>query len=153
MDELAAPIAGGCLCGAIRYEAREPPSDANYCHCRMCQRTSGAPAVASVTFARQAFQFTKGEPKHYKSSSFAERGFCSDCGSSLTYIPLAPAWSGMIFVWTGTLDRPQDAPPKWHTGIESQVSWFNVEDDLPRLATEDNPDVSAIKEAADQDKG
>ncbi len=35
-------ITDGCLCGAVRYESSEPPSDSNYCHCRMCQRTSGA---------------------------------------------------------------------------------------------------------------
>ncbi len=56
----------------------------------------------------------------------------------------------MVFVWTGTLDRPQDAPPKWHTGIESQVPWLVIDDDLPRLKTDDNPDVTAFKAATDK---
>ncbi|MCZ6846769.1 MAG: hypothetical protein O7F69_12815 [Alphaproteobacteria bacterium] len=36
------PIAGGCLCGAMRYEADEPPFTGTYCHCRMCRRITGS---------------------------------------------------------------------------------------------------------------
>ena len=38
-------LEGGCFCGAIRYKVEGPPLDAGYCHCRMCQRTTAAPAV------------------------------------------------------------------------------------------------------------
>jgi hypothetical protein len=37
------PISGGCLCGAVRFQVTTEPLDAYYCHCRMCQRTGGAP--------------------------------------------------------------------------------------------------------------
>ncbi len=40
MGEPVAPIAGRFLCSAVRYEVREPSSDANDCHCRMCRGTS-----------------------------------------------------------------------------------------------------------------
>lgn len=36
---------GGCLCGALRYALSGPSIDAGYCHCRFCQRASGAPVV------------------------------------------------------------------------------------------------------------
>ena len=151
MSEKTLPITGRCQCGAVRYESDEPPTDSNYCHCRMCQRINGAPVVAAVTFARQAFRFTQGEPKYYKSSDFAERGFCANCGSSLVYRPLPFEDADSIFICTGTLDHPEDAPPTWHTGIESQVPWLVIDDDLPRMGTEDNSEVAAIKAAAVQD--
>lgn len=45
------------------------------------RKVSGAPVVAAVTFPQSAFRFTRGGPKYYKSSEFAERGFCEKCGS------------------------------------------------------------------------
>ena len=44
MAEKAYKVTGGCLCGAVRYEAEAYIKAAHYCHCRMCQKTSGAPA-------------------------------------------------------------------------------------------------------------
>ena len=39
------PLEGGCLCGAVRYRISAAPSHTDYCHCRMCQRSTGAPVV------------------------------------------------------------------------------------------------------------
>ncbi len=38
MSDKTMPITGGCMCGAVRYEATEPPQEVGYCHCRMCQK-------------------------------------------------------------------------------------------------------------------
>ncbi len=84
MVEETMPITGGCLCGAVRYEANEPPSKGVVCHCRVCQRTTGSAFEAIVKFPRTAFRFTKGEPKRYRSSSIMEKCFCPNCGSTLT---------------------------------------------------------------------
>ncbi|WP_119460186.1 GFA family protein [Rhodospirillaceae bacterium SYSU D60014] len=40
------PPDGGCLCGAIRYRVSTPPLQAGYCHCRLCQRSTGAPVLS-----------------------------------------------------------------------------------------------------------
>ena len=40
---------GGCLCGAVRYRLTSAPFDTGYCHCRMCQRTAGAPVMVFST--------------------------------------------------------------------------------------------------------
>ena len=79
---------GGCLCGAVRYEASEPPQKSGYCHCRMCQKVSGAPCTVGVYFAKQVFRITRGQPTIYRSSNVAERGFCRSCGSQLLYLPI-----------------------------------------------------------------
>ncbi len=81
------PVTGGCLCGDIRYRITGPAIDEGICHCRMCQRATGGLMVAGMTVSRDAFRLTRGEPKYYKSSPLAERGFCANCGSSLIYRP------------------------------------------------------------------
>lgn len=49
---------GGCLCGKLRFRVTAAPLDAGYCHCRMCQRNSGAPVVAWVTFPAASWFYT-----------------------------------------------------------------------------------------------
>lgn len=139
------PVTGGCLCGEIRYRVTEPVLDTNFCHCRMCQKFSGAPMTAGSVYAAKAVQFTKGAPKYFRSSPFAERGFCANCGSSLTYRPVAPAvtpaWADWILIYTGSLDNPVPNAPTWHLGVESQMPWADVQHARKRVRTQDSPDV------------
>jgi adenylate cyclase len=139
------PVTGGCLCGEIRYRVTEPALDTNFCHCRMCQKFSGAPVTVGSTYPASAVQFTKGEPRYYKSSPFAERGFCANCGSSLTYRPLVPpvtpAWANWILIYTGSLDNPAPNAPTWHLGVESQMPWFDIPHARKRVRCQDSPDL------------
>lgn len=92
------------------------------------------------------FLFTQGEPKFYRSSARGERGFCAECGTPLIFRD-----SNAIAILGGSLDHPEDFPPKSHSGIESQVPWLNFEDNLPRWRTEDDPYVVAARESANKD--
>lgn len=73
---------GTCLCGAIEVIAGEH-SEIGLCHCGMCRRWSGGPLFAVHCDAK--VQFNGGTPKVYRSSEWAERGFCADCGTHLYY--------------------------------------------------------------------
>lgn len=123
-------IAGGCLCGAVRYACQQAPVDIGYCHCRMCQRASGAPVVAWAEFPPEAFSYTRGAPRTFQSSTDAQREFCGDCGSQLLFRDTAEAKSVDINV--GTLDDPGQVAPRYHIWTESQLAWFKVDDSLPR---------------------
>lgn len=129
MVDKTLPITGGCLCGAVRYQSTAPPQKTGYCHCRMCQRVTGAPVAVGVYFRCDTFQVVQGQPRYYRSSAIAERGFCENCGSRLIYRELD---SDSISVEVGSLDRPEAAPPSYHIGIESQIPWFEIDDQLPR---------------------
>ena len=74
---------GGCLCGAVRFQAEDVKAQHHACHCDMCRHWAGGPFMAvSVGTAR----FTGEENlRRYASSEWAERGFCGRCGSSLFY--------------------------------------------------------------------
>ncbi len=90
---------GRCLCGAVTFEAREVSSEVHACHCSMCRRWNGGPAMAvevgSVTF--------DGEPNitRFESSEWAARGFCQRCGSNLFYL-LKP---NRYMMWCGAFDE------------------------------------------------
>ena len=124
------PIEGGCLCGAVRYRITKPPRRAGYCHCRMCQKASGAPVVAFVSLPDGGFAITKGDPAEYRSSKNGLRGFCPRCGSQLTFVD--PEASRGVAVNTVTLDDPNAAPPDHHLWTSSQLSWLNLADDHTR---------------------
>lgn len=122
-------ITGGCLCGDLRYEARGEPLWTGYCHCRWCQRQSGAAFIVFVMFAASNFNWIQGELATYASSSGVERGFCARCGSTLTF---ARPTRNEISVVSGSLDDPNSIQPKEHIFTVHQASWLRVDDDLPR---------------------
>ncbi|MGY0505404.1 GFA family protein [Luteimonas sp. e5] len=71
-----------CLCGSIEIEAPDQ-SEVGLCHCSMCRRWSGGPMFA--VHCPTGVGFSGNEPKTYQSSYWAERGFCSNCGTHLFY--------------------------------------------------------------------
>jgi hypothetical protein len=120
---------GGCLCGALRFRVTAAALDSGYCHCRMCQRNSGAPVVAWVTFPTASFSWIAGVPGSFASSTHGERNFCGRCGSYLVFMSTkAPE---EISVNTASFDNPAAYPPKKHIYAQSRISWFHTDDDLP----------------------
>ena len=139
MDERADKVTGGCLCGAVRYQAEAYVTLAYYCHCRMCQRSSGTPAEVAVLVRPGTLAFTGEEPTFYRSSPFGRRGFCRRCGSRLVWMsPDRPAWTNLA---VGSLDRPEDVVPREHACVESQLPWYRPGDDLPRRRSDQIPEL------------
>ena len=124
------PFEGGCLCGAVRYRISAEPHHAGYCHCRMCQRSAGAPVVAWLTGPSAAFAWISGEPAVYRSSPKAERLFCPRCGTQLVF--REPADPDRLDVTLASLDDPEAVRPGHHIWTSSRIGWFDVADDLPR---------------------
>ena len=122
---------GGCLCGAVRYRATAAPLRAVICHCSMCRKHSGAPALAFVHFHIDSFKWVKGNPTRYRSSKYAERGFCSICGSTLTMHE--EVLRDRIQVALGSLDEPQRVHPDDHVWTQDQLPWFEIKDALRRF--------------------
>jgi hypothetical protein len=66
------------------------------------------------------FAWTRGTPGTFRSSSLAERDFCKDCGTPLSYRKLN---GSVIELLTGAFDRPDRVIPTYQTGIESKLAW------------------------------
>ena len=124
-------ITGGCLCGAVRYEIEGTPYKITYCHCESCRKATGAPVVVMVLFRGHTVRFTLREPQRYESSPGVQRGFCSTCGTPLTW---EGVWDGgSIFeVHISTLDDPDAFVPDRHAFCRERISWFDVADEHPR---------------------
>lgn len=147
MTDKTLPITGGCLCGDVRYQATEPPEEGGYCHCRKCQQRTGNLFYPYVAFRADVLQITKGKPKYFRSSDWVEYSFCANCGTHLTVRYLEANTQGIVS--TGSLDDPEAWPPDMHVGVEGQLSWLNIHDDLPRTRTEDESTYLTAKAAAE----
>jgi hypothetical protein len=125
-----AGLTGGCQCGAVRYRLDAAPTGANVCHCRMCQKAGGAPFMAFAGVPLRDFVVTRGQVATFVSSDIAERGFCSACGTPLTYRGLKAAH---ISVTIGSLDEPNAVAPETQLGVESRVNWLTDALALPAI--------------------
>ena len=121
-------LTGGCQCGAVRYRLDAEPAGSNVCHCRMCQKAGGAPFMAFAGVKLADLVWTRGAPKIFASSDFAERGFCSDCGTPLTY---RATEHHRIAVTIGSLDHAGDISPEKQFGSESKLPWTDAISTLP----------------------
>jgi hypothetical protein len=134
--DAAAGLTGGCQCGAVRYRLIVEPTGVNICHCRMCQKASGAPLMAFGGVRLDQLVWTRGAPKIFASSAIAERGFCAQCGTPLTY-RMHEREGDRISVTLGSLDQPAAVAPTIQFGVESKVSWLDGALALPAQKTAD----------------
>jgi hypothetical protein len=123
---------GGCLCGELRFRVTAPARDSGYCHCRTCQKNSGAPVVAWVTFPAESFSWIGAMPDTYASSAHGKRNFCSHCGSYLVFVSSKSPEE--VSVNTASFDDPGAYPPLKHIYAGSRIPWFHTDDALPNHA-------------------
>ena len=128
MSGKSSKVTGGCLCGAIRFESDEPPSQTGYCHCTMCQKGVGNVFGAAAFFRHEDFRFLTHEPRWYVSSGSVKRGFCEQCGSPIAY---QHRDTQHISIWMGTLDEPVRFEPQVHWFSDSKIPWVDIHADLP----------------------
>ncbi|WP_226933524.1 GFA family protein [Pseudogemmobacter faecipullorum] len=87
---------GSCLCGHVVFEADPPLRDVVACHCSQCRKVSGHYWAASAVVMGRFRLIEERGLKWFRSSEFARRGFCGDCGAALFWQPLPgadPSWS------------------------------------------------------------
>lgn len=123
---------GGCLCGTVRYRLVSAPYDTGWCHCRLCQKASGAPALVFTTVPLADYVVEQGADAigSIRSTDFGERRFCTRCGTPLTiHVDFQP---GEIDLTVATLDDPDAVVPSFHIFYASRIGWAEAGDTLPR---------------------
>ena len=129
---MSAPYAGGCACGALRFEIDAEPLFSNHCQCRDCQRMSGTGHGSYLTFPSSGVTQT-GDAKTWAmvgdSGTVKTRAFCAVCGS-----PVSMTFAAMPEVFTvhaASLDDPERFAPQVVTYTGRAHAWDRLDPALP----------------------
>ncbi|HVI87183.1 MAG TPA: GFA family protein [Dongiaceae bacterium] len=131
-------LAGGCLCGEIRYRLTPLAADVDFCHCDMCRRWSGAPVSAWAQVPVSQFRLTKGTATPYVSSKTGIRYFCPTCGASVF---MTDPDGTSVGIMLGTLDDANALRPSAHGWWSDRLSWLRLGDKLPHWPKDPPYDV------------
>jgi hypothetical protein len=127
-----ARLAGGCLCGAIRYEIDGAIGPIGHCHCATCRAAHAAAFATTARVARDDFRWMRGEAalRTFESSPGKKRFFCPNCGSHLI-----AAWDheDEVILRVGSLHDDPGSKPVLHVWTEEKAPWFDLNDGLPSL--------------------
>lgn len=137
------PLAGGCGCGAVRWQLSEPPIGSAYCHCKRCQRRTGSSVSVSALARAETFTVTDGEEhiRAWKPDSGWHKYFCAECGSAL--FTRNPDDVSVIGMRMGSFDEDPGVRPAFHQFTAYAPAWAPVPDDgLPRF--EERVDYSRL---------
>lgn len=129
-------LEGGCTCGAVRYRMTRKPMFVHCCHCRWCQRETGASFALNALIEADRVIVLKGEPERVDTPSESGKGQkifrCPTCRIAL-WSNYAGAGDAVRFVRVGTLDDPDRLPPDIHIYTRSKQPWVLLPPDTPAV--------------------
>lgn len=123
---------GRCLCGKVTYQA-SLKSDAGACHCGMCRQWSAGPFMSVQVDGNLNF-FGEENISTYRSSEWAERGFCKLCGSNLYYrlLPRAECPDGDLRLSAGTVTVQNGLAFKHEVFVDNAPDWYRFANEAER---------------------
>ncbi len=129
---------GGCLCGGVRFEISTEVKETGACHCGMCRKSSGG-IFLGVEVPAEGLRFVEDETLSiYKSSPWAERGFCGRCGSTLFYRVTADGpHQGVWHVGLGTINEADDLMLTGEIYIDKKPSGYALAGDTHKMTEAD----------------
>jgi hypothetical protein len=125
------PITGGCLCGALRYEARSAPQYAGYCFCADCRKASGSGFIPFMGFAAPALHIAGAAVTHtlkHRDGRQSDRNFCALCGGLVFGGIRGESTSHTIYA--GSLDDPSHFKPTIAIFNRDRPDWVRLPDGL-----------------------
>ena len=130
------PIEGGCDCRKIRYRMTSSPLFVHCCHCRWCQRESGASFALNAMIEADRVTLLAGAPEIVDTPSASGKGQkilrCLACRIAL-WSHYAGAGTAVSFVRVGTLDNPDLLPPDIHIFTSSKQPWVVLPPGAPAV--------------------
>jgi hypothetical protein len=136
MPLAAYPIQGGCDCRAVRYRMISAPLFVHCCHCRWCQRESGASFALNAMIEADRVKLLAGAPELVDTPSASGKGQkflrCPTCRIAL-WSHYAGAGTAVSFVRVGTLDNPDLLPPDIHIFTSSKQPWVVLPPGMPAV--------------------
>ena len=136
MSATSYPIQGGCDCRAVRYRMLSAPLFVHCCHCRWCQRESGASFALNAMIEADRVTLLAGTPELVDTPSASGKGQkflrCPSCRIAL-WSHYAGAGTAVSFVRVGTLDNPDLLPPDIHIFTSSKQPWVVLPPGMPAV--------------------
>ncbi|MFO1341362.1 MAG: GFA family protein [Burkholderiaceae bacterium] len=136
MSDDTTGLEGGCDCRAVRYRLRSRPLFVHCCHCRWCQRESGASFALNAMIEADRVERLAGEPVAVDTPSESGAGQqvlrCPRCWVAL-WSHYAGAGPLVSFVRVGTLDEPDRLPPDVHIFTASRQPWVVLPPGTPAV--------------------
>ena len=127
---------GGCTCRQVRYRMASGPLFVHCCHCRWCQRESGAAFALNAMIEADRVTLLQGEVEVVDTPSNSGKGQrisrCPDCRIAL-WSNYADAGNAVHFVRVGTLDEPDRLPPDIHIFTASKQPWVVIPEGMPAV--------------------
>lgn len=129
-------LEGGCTCRAVRYRMTTAPMFVHCCHCRWCQRETGASFALNAMIEADRVVLLSGEPTAIHTPSNSGKGQkitrCPRCHIAL-WSNYAGAGDAVRFVRVGTLDQPDRLPPDIHIFTASKQPWVVLPPGTPAV--------------------
>jgi hypothetical protein len=130
------PLDGGCTCRAVRYRMTSKPMFVHCCHCRWCQRETGASFALNALIEADRVSLLKGEVEVVDTPSNSGKGQkiarCPKCHIAL-WSNYGGAGDVVRFVLVGTLDEPDRLPPDIHIFTSSKQPWVVLPSEMPAV--------------------
>jgi hypothetical protein len=130
------PLDGGCTCGGVRYRMTSKPMFVHCCHCRWCQRETGASFALNALIEADRVSLLKGEVEVVDTPSNSGKGQkiarCPKCHIAL-WSNYGGAGDVVRFVRVGTLDEPDRLPPDIHIFTSSKQPWVVLPSEMPAV--------------------
>jgi hypothetical protein len=128
---------GGCTCRSVRYRLSEQPMFIHCCHCRWCQRESGASFALNALVESECVELLGGSVEVIATPSNSGAGQrisrCPTCRVAL-WSNYGGGGDAIRFVRVGTLDDPHLWPPDVHIYTESRQPWVVLGEEVPAFA-------------------
>jgi hypothetical protein len=129
-------LEGACTCGAVRYRMTSKPMFVHCCHCRWCQRETGASFALNALIEADRVVLLQGEPEVVNTPSNSGKGQkiarCPTCRIAL-WSNYAGAGDAVRFVRVGTLKEPDRLPPDIHIFTASKQPWVVLPPNTPAV--------------------
>ncbi len=127
---------GGCTCGFVRYRMTTKPLFVHCCHCRWCQRETGASFALNAMIEADRVQLRQGEVEVINTPSQSGKGQkisrCPRCHIAV-WSNYAGGGDAVRFVRVGTLDEPDRLPPDIHIYTTSKQPWVVLPPNTPAV--------------------
>ncbi len=136
MPDTPYPIDGGCDCRSLRYRLASAPLFVHCCHCRWCQRETGASFALNALIETSRVTVLAGEPLIVDTPSHSGRGQrivrCPRCHVAV-WSHYAGAGDRLSFIRVGTLDDPDRLPPDIHIFTSTKQPWIVLPPTVPAV--------------------